>query len=95
MNREESIEQLNNLIEAWALNEADLNQLDIDALKLIIQENESLESQLSQKENKINEIREIVIKIQNNFKQDEHIGTAYDDDIFYDDIMKILEEENK
>ena len=42
MNFEESIEQLENLIEAWQLNEADLNQTDIEAMKLLLKENEQL-----------------------------------------------------
>ena len=42
MNFEESVEQLESLIEAWQLNEADLNQTDIDALKILLNENTRL-----------------------------------------------------
>lgn len=38
MNKEESIKQLEELIEAWNLNEALLNQIDIDAIKCLLKE---------------------------------------------------------
>ena len=47
MNFEESEEQLENLIEAWQLNEADLNQTDIDAIKIILKENQELKQKLN------------------------------------------------
>ena len=46
MNIKESVEQLESLIEAWELNEADLNQTDIDALMMILKENQELKKQL-------------------------------------------------
>ncbi|MDO5003591.1 MAG: hypothetical protein Q4E39_05140 [bacterium] len=46
MTYEESVEQLENLIESWQLNEADLNQTDIDAIKVILKENQELKKQL-------------------------------------------------
>ena len=42
MNIKQSVEQLEGLIEAWGLNEADLNQTDIDALMMILKENQEL-----------------------------------------------------
>lgn len=92
MNREESIEQLNNLIEAWALNEADLNQLDIDALKLIIQENENLQSQLSQKNKKAQEVIDLINNILKN--PESYNGKDNADNILLM-LNEILEEENK
>lgn len=47
MNREEMIDQINNLIESWYLKEADLNQKDIDSIKYLLEENKKL-SQLNQ-----------------------------------------------
>ena len=43
MNIEESKQQLETLIEAWQLNEADLNQTDIEAIKCLLEENKKLE----------------------------------------------------
>ena len=42
MNIEESIQQINELIEAWELNEACLNQTDIDAIKCLLKQNKEL-----------------------------------------------------
>ena len=42
MNIEESIKQINELIEAWELNEACLNQTDIDAIKCLLKQNKEL-----------------------------------------------------
>ena len=51
MDFEESVEQLENLIESWQLNEADLNQTDIDAMKIILKENQELKKQLEEYKN--------------------------------------------
>lgn len=48
MTREERVEQLKSLIEAWQLNEADLNQTDINAIKTILKENQELKKQLEE-----------------------------------------------
>ena len=48
MNIKQSVEQLEGLIEAWELNEADLNQTDINALKMILKENQELKKQLEE-----------------------------------------------
>ena len=42
MNIEESIQQINELIEAWELNEACLNQTDINAIKCLLKQNKEL-----------------------------------------------------
>ena len=51
MNKEESIQQINELIEAWELNEACLNQTDIDAMKCLLKENQELKEKLDKYEN--------------------------------------------
>ena len=42
MNIEESIQQIETLIEAWQLDEADLNQTDINAMQVLLKENQEL-----------------------------------------------------
>lgn len=42
MNKEESIQQIETLIEAWQLDEADLNQTDINAMQALLKENQEL-----------------------------------------------------
>lgn len=42
MTIEESIEQLEGLVEAWQLDEADLNQTDINAIRVLLDERENL-----------------------------------------------------
>ena len=42
MNTEESIQQIETLIEAWKLDEADLNQTDINAMQSLLKENQML-----------------------------------------------------
>ena len=46
MNIEESIQQIETLIEAWQLDEADLNKTDINAMQTLLKENYELKSQL-------------------------------------------------
>lgn len=50
MNEEEVIEQLESLIEAWQLDEADLNQTDINAIKKMLDKNKQLKEQLEKSE---------------------------------------------
>lgn len=52
MNKEESIQQIETLIEAWQLDEADLNQTDINAMQALLEENQKLKKQLEEKEKK-------------------------------------------
>ncbi len=46
MNTKESIQQIETLIEAWQLDEADLNQTDINAMQALLKENQELKKQL-------------------------------------------------
>ena len=46
MTYEESVEQLESLIEAWQLDEADLNQTDINAMQTLLKENQELKKHL-------------------------------------------------
>lgn len=46
MNEKEVIEQLESLIETWQLDEADLNQTDINAMKTLLKEKQELKEQL-------------------------------------------------
>lgn len=46
MNIEESIQQIETLIEAWQLDEADLNQTDINAMQTLLKENQELKKQV-------------------------------------------------
>lgn len=50
MNEKEIIEQLESLIEAWQLDEADLNQTDINAIKGMLDKNKKLKNQLEASE---------------------------------------------
>ncbi len=50
MNEREIIEQLESLIEAWQLDEADLNQTDINAIKQMLDKNKKLKEQLEASE---------------------------------------------
>lgn len=50
MTIKESIEQLESLIEAWQLDEADLNQTDINAIKQMLNKNKKLKEQLQASE---------------------------------------------
>lgn len=50
MNEEESIQQIETLIEAWQLDEADLNQTDINAIKKMLDKNKQLKEQLEESE---------------------------------------------
>lgn len=45
MNIEESIQQIETLIEAWQLDEADLNKTDINAMETLLKENEQLKEE--------------------------------------------------
>lgn len=48
MNKEESIQQIETLIEAWQLDEADLNQTDINAMQALLEENQKLKKQVEE-----------------------------------------------
>ncbi len=51
MNIEESIQQIETLIEAWQLDEAYLNQTDINAMQVLLKENQELKKHLKVPEN--------------------------------------------
>lgn len=51
MNIKESIQQIETLIEAWQLDEADLNQTDINAMQSLLKENQMLKEKLDKYEN--------------------------------------------
>lgn len=51
MNIEESIEQIETLIDAWELDEAELNQTDINAMQVLLKENQELKEKLDKYEN--------------------------------------------
>lgn len=48
MSIEESIQQIETLIEAWQLDEADLNQTDINAMQALLKENQELKKRLEE-----------------------------------------------
>ncbi|MCI8460999.1 MAG: hypothetical protein HFE81_06335 [Bacilli bacterium] len=56
MSEKEVIEQLESLIEAWYLKEADLNQTDINAIRSLLQENQQLKEKLKQRDEVIDEV---------------------------------------
>lgn len=97
MSEKEALEQLESLIEAWNLEEADLNQTDIKAIKFILQENQQLKEQLKnikpilkyydnlREELGIDDWLELV-------KEDKNLDSAY---ISFAQYMDILEKENK
>lgn len=62
MNEKEVIEQLESLIEAWQLDEADLNQTDINAIKKMLDKNKQLKEQLEASEKARKEAIDELIK---------------------------------
>ena len=58
MTYEESVEQLESLIEAWELDEAELNQTDINAMQVLLKENQELKKQLDKASLTIQEMTE-------------------------------------
>lgn len=62
MNEKEVIEQLESLIEAWQLDEADLNQTDINAIKKMLDKNKQLKEQLEASEKARKEAIELLEK---------------------------------
>lgn len=53
MTIKESIEQMESLVEAWQLDEADLNQTDINAIKCLLKNIQELIDYLKEKENEL------------------------------------------
>lgn len=58
MSVEESIQQIETLIEAWQLDEADLNQTDINAMQALLKENQKLEQALEENKQLKEEVEE-------------------------------------
>ena len=54
MSIEESIQQIETLIEAWQLDEADLNQTDINAMQALLKENQELKKQVEENKDNYN-----------------------------------------
>ncbi len=50
-----------------------------------------LESEYDKLKEVIEEVRERVVELKKRFKQEEHQGTAYDDDLEYEDLLQILD----
>ncbi len=61
----------------------------------LINEIKVLEQQCRKQKEVIDKAKEKLIELAKNFKQEEHIGTAYDDDIFYEELFEIFEEVSK
>ena len=54
MSVEESIQQIETLIEAWQLDEADLNQTDINAMQALLKKNQELKKQVEENKDNYN-----------------------------------------
>lgn len=70
MTSKECEEQLESLVEAWRLNEADLNQTDIEAIKHLLLENKmqqdkitELRIQVSAREEVANKYKEVIEEV--------------------------------
>ena len=70
MSSKECEEQLESLVEAWQLNEADLNQTDIDAMKHLLLENQmqqdkiiELKIQVSAREEVANKYKKVIEEV--------------------------------
>lgn len=84
MTIKESIEQLEGLIEAWQLNDADLNQTDIDAIKNLLNNRKFLVNYLDQQIEKYNKkIKEYMELRQNNIDTD----VEYYDSLIYNNLI--------
>lgn len=80
MNIEESIEQIETLIDAWELDEAELNQTDINAMQVLLKENQELKKQHEECKDKINwyenfEVNKTIdkLRLKHNIQQKEFI----------------------
>lgn len=98
MSEKEVIEQLESLIEAWYLKEADLNQTDINAIRFLLQENQRLKEQLKQKDEAIDEIIKFINEetIEDNVNGCGYIIKGIWDDVLgldhqYSDLLQILQ----
>ena len=104
MNIQEATKQLNELLEAWDLNEASLNQTDINAIRVVVKElslkdreyevlkitSESIEEDQQREIYELQQIRNKAIDYLEKRKSEEHETlNMYE----IDDLLEILEEE--
>lgn len=52
---------------------------------------DKLQQENNQLKEVIEEVREKVVELKKRFKQEEHQGTAYDDDLEYEELLQILD----
>lgn len=69
MNKEESIQQIETLIEAWQLDEADLNQTDINAMQTLLEENQKLKKQVEVSNELVAQSTLTEMKLRNEFNR--------------------------
>ena len=90
MNIEESIKQIETLIEAWQLDEADLNQTDINAMQVLLKEMQELELELSGYRQAILKDKEMLGLKEENKKYKQVIDKAINDLNIIIDIVREL-----
>ena len=100
MNIEESIQQINELIEAWELNEACLNQTDIDAIKCLLKQNKELNQKyvnaVADYEKTMFEKEQLKKQLEENNKPQIFIDTQNIEERYAEGLYQdYLEEENK
>lgn len=69
MNKEESIQQIETLIEAWQLDEADLNQTDINVMQALLEENQKLKKQVEVSNELVAQSTLTEMKLRNEFNR--------------------------
>ena len=87
MSEKEALEQLDSLIEAWDLKDADINQTDINAIKFILQKNQKLKEQLKQRDEVIDKIGKIIDTANCRYMTS---GKVYVNSFCLSDLYKIL-----
>ena len=97
MNKEESIQQIETLIEAWQLDEADLNQTDINAMQSLLKENQELKLELSGYRQAILNDKEMLgLKEENDKLKSQLKGTTHCfDEEEHEKLKKQVEERTK
>lgn len=71
MNSKECEEQLESLVEAWQLNEADLNQTDIEAIKHLMLENQIQHNEINKLKHILDELEKYLEKNVKRWEQEE------------------------
>lgn len=99
MNKEEILKSIMEIPKIETNNPiSTMNSINVDDLMSAIDRLDKVPTyQDLLKENKkykevIDKAKEKLIELAKNFKQEEHIGTAYDDDIFYEELFEIFKE---